>query len=112
MSQFLFIDNYSIRIHLVNQQQVRLLAKKFPPEQHDSFYSHTQRAFSKGNRSEIDGKTYVFNCKGLEKNRLEVIAYQMVIIIFRVYLVCVEANGRRFEFIEDHWQCRTSRTTC
>jgi len=54
---------------LVNQDQIRILAKKFPLETNDSFYSHTQRAFSKG---QIDGKTYVFNCKKLEKNRLEV----------------------------------------
>jgi hypothetical protein len=56
----------------VNQHQVRTLAKIFPPEAHDSFYSHTQRAFSKGNHSESDGRTYVFNCKKTEKNRLEV----------------------------------------
>ncbi len=58
--------------HLVNQQQVRALAKRFPPEEHDTFYSHTQRAFSKGNHSEIDSKNYVFSCKKIEKNRLEV----------------------------------------
>ncbi len=64
--------------HLVNQQQVRALAKKFPPEEHDTFYSHTQRAFSKGNHSEVDGKNYVFNCKKTEKNRLEFVWKQMV----------------------------------
>lgn len=57
---------------LVNQDQVRILAKKFPTETKDSFYSHTQRAFSKGNQTAIDGKTYIFNCKKLDKNRLEV----------------------------------------
>jgi hypothetical protein len=59
-------------IGTLNQQQVRTLAKKFPPEEHDTFYSHTQRAFSKGNHSEVDGKNYVFSCKKTEKNRLEV----------------------------------------
>lgn len=57
---------------LVNQQQVRSLAKKFPAEEHDTFYSHTQRAFSKGNYAEAEGRTYVFTCKKVEKNRLEV----------------------------------------
>lgn len=57
---------------LVNQHQVRILAKQFPPEEHDSFYSHTQRAFSHGNHVEADGRQYVFNCKTTEKNRLEV----------------------------------------
>jgi hypothetical protein len=57
---------------LVNQEQVRILAKKFPLETNDSFYSHTQRAFSKGNKADIDGKTYAFHCKKLDKNRLEV----------------------------------------
>ncbi|CAF0916131.1 unnamed protein product [Rotaria sordida] len=65
-------------IGTLNQHQVRILAKKFPPEEHDTFYSHTQRAFSKGNHSEIDGKIYVFNCKKLEKNRLEFVWKQMV----------------------------------
>ncbi|CAF2672943.1 unnamed protein product [Rotaria sp. Silwood2] len=74
-------QNNTILIHLtnfkhswvgvVNQEQVRILAKKFPFESNDSFYSHTQRAFSKGNTTEIDGRTYVFNCKKLDKNRLE-----------------------------------------
>ena len=59
-------------ICLVNQSQVRTLAKNYPPEEHDSFYSHTQRAFSKGNHAEQDGKTYIFSCKKVEKNRLEV----------------------------------------
>ena len=57
---------------VVNREQVRLLAKKFPSESADSFYSHTQRAFSKGNKADADGKSYVFNCKKLDKNRVEV----------------------------------------
>ncbi|CAF0867186.1 unnamed protein product [Rotaria sp. Silwood1] len=65
-------------IGTLNQHQVRALAKKFPHEEHDTFYSHTQRAFSKGNHSEADGKTYVFTCKKLEKNRLEFVWKQMV----------------------------------
>ncbi|CAF3082161.1 unnamed protein product [Rotaria socialis] len=65
-------------IGTLNQNQVRALAKKFPPEEHDTFYSHTQRAFSKGNHSEIDGRTYVFTCKIIEKNRLEFVWKQMV----------------------------------
>lgn len=67
---YIIVDSF--KYFLVNQTQVRILAKKFPPEEHDTFYSHTQRAFSKGNHSEIDGKTYVFTCKKIEKNRLEV----------------------------------------
>ncbi|CAF0999040.1 unnamed protein product [Rotaria sordida] len=74
-------QNNTILIHLtnfknswvgvLNQEQVRILAKKFPSESNDSFYSHTQRAFSKGNTATIDGRSYVFNCKKLDKNRLE-----------------------------------------
>ncbi|UJR20535.1 hypothetical protein I4U23_023662 [Adineta vaga] len=74
-------QNHTILIHLtnfkhswvgvINQEQVRLLAKKFPSESNDSFYSHTQRAFSNGNKTETDGRSYVFNCKKLDKNRLE-----------------------------------------
>ncbi|CAF0963938.1 unnamed protein product [Rotaria sp. Silwood1] len=76
-------QNNTILIHLtnfkhswvgvVNQEQVRTLAKKFPSESNDSFYSHTQRAFSKGNTAEIDGRTYVFNCKKLDNNGLQFI---------------------------------------
>ena len=66
-------DSYTLRtILLVNQSQVRTLAKHFPPEEHDTFYSHTQRAFSQGNLAEIDGRVYVFTCKRFEKNRIEV----------------------------------------
>ncbi|CAF0729543.1 unnamed protein product [Adineta steineri] len=65
-------------IGTLTQQQVKMLAKRFPPEQFDTFYSHTQRAFSKGNHSEADGKTYVFHCKKVEKNRLEFVWKQMV----------------------------------
>lgn len=65
----IFLSKFSF---LVNQQQVRTLAKKFPHEEHDTFYSHTQRAFSKGNHSETDGKNYVFHCKKNDKNRMEV----------------------------------------
>ena len=61
----------------VNEEQVRILAKKFPSESKDSFYSHTQRAFSKGNKAEADGRSYVFNCKKLDKNRLEVSGTRM-----------------------------------
>jgi hypothetical protein len=63
---------YCFALFPVNQQQVRLLAKTFPAEAHDSFYSHTQRAFSKGNNADSDGRAYVFNCKKTDKNRLEV----------------------------------------
>ncbi len=61
-----------MKYFIVNQEQVRILAKRFPSESNDSFYSHTQRAFSKGNKAKIHGRTYVFNCKKLDKNRLEV----------------------------------------
>lgn len=61
-----------ILYYLVNQQQVRTLAKKFPHEEHDTFYSHTQRAFSRGNHAETEGKTYVFNCKKTDKKTLDV----------------------------------------
>ncbi|CAM4951281.1 unnamed protein product [Rotaria socialis] len=74
-------QNNTILIHLtnckyswvgiLNEEQIRVLAKKFPSESNDSFYSHTQRAFSKGNTTKIDGRTYVFTCKNLEHNRLE-----------------------------------------
>ncbi|CAF1444928.1 unnamed protein product [Adineta steineri] len=76
-------QNHTILIHLTNfksswvgvldQEHVRILAKKFPSESNDSFYPHTQRAFSKGNNTNVDGKTYVFTCKKLDKNRLEFI---------------------------------------
>ncbi len=66
-STFIYKSNF-----LVNQEEVRILAKKFPLETNDSFYSHTQRAFSKGNKAQMDGRTYVFNCKKLDKNRIEV----------------------------------------
>ncbi len=72
--KYFFLFNFliiNINI-LVDQDQVRILAKKFPSETSDSFYSHTQRAFSKGHKATNDGKTYVFNCKKLDKNRLEV----------------------------------------
>lgn len=62
----------------LNQQQVRALAKKFPREEHDTFYSHTQRAFSKGNHAEGEGKTYVFTCKKNDKKTLDFIWKEMV----------------------------------
>lgn len=41
-------------------------------ETNDSFYSHTQRAFSKGKQAHINGGKYVFHCKKFDTNRLEV----------------------------------------
>jgi len=57
---------------------VKILARMYPPEAQDSFYSHTQRAFSKGNSITGDSRAYVFNCKKLEKNRLEFVWKQIV----------------------------------
>ncbi len=66
-----FIDILGTGKSLLRQTYDRF-AKKFPAEEYDTFYSHTQRAFSKGNHCEHDGKTYVFNFKKVEKNRLQV----------------------------------------
>ena len=70
--RYLILSMHPMRLFSVNQHQVRTLAKRFPAEEHDSFYSHTQRAFSQGNHAENSERTYAFTCKKTDKNRLEV----------------------------------------
>jgi hypothetical protein len=72
---------------LVNRNQVHALASKFPPEAHDSFYSHTQRAFSKGNETESDGRSYAFTCRKIDTDGLEVRWSQVFVIAFCSSLV-------------------------
>lgn len=69
--RFLSFDDeniYAFRINLVDEKQIQNLARKFPNETNDSFYSHTQRAFSQSNK---DSK-YIYTCKKIDKNRIEV----------------------------------------